>query len=426
VNVEIVAVGTELLLGQILDTNSMRIAGELARAGLGCHFQTRVGDNIDRIVAVLRAACERSDAVIICGGLGPTQDDVTREALARLLGVALYRDEEQLAVLTALFAERGREMAASNARQADVPAGAEVIPQRRGTAPGLIVQHGSTTLYALPGVPHELDEMLARAVLPDLGATARRRGETGVIASRTLRTWGISESRLSEIVAPRIEALGTEGIGVPTIAFLASGIEGIKIRITVKAVDEARAGAALTAEETELRALLGEAVFGADDVTMEAAVGELLTARGWRLGCAESLTGGLLASRLVAVPGASAWFLGSIVSYATAWKQEFLGVRDGPVIEARAAAEMASGVARRGGSEVGLATTGVAGPTPAEGQPVGTVFVGLALPGEEPAAIKLTIAGEREHVRQIATISALDHLRRRLLGLAPPARPRAS
>jgi len=268
-------------------------------------------------------------------------------------------------------------------------------------------------MYALPGVPYEMHDMMERAVLPDL---RQRSGETAVIRSRTLRTWGYSESGLAERVAGRVEALESGGLGVPTIAFLASGIEGIKVRLTVKAADEATAYEALAAEEAKLRALLGDAVFGADDETMEVAVGRLLRDRGLTLAIAESLTGGLLASRLVAVPGASEWFRGAVVAYDSSVKRSVLGIPEGPVVSIEVAAAMAEGARRVLGSDVGLATTGVAGPTEQEGRPVGTLVVGLALPGSDPEAMESRLPGDRERVRQLATISALNSLRRRLGG----------
>jgi len=417
---EVVAVGTELLLGQIVDTNSAWIGDQLALSGIYCNFPTRVGDNVSRIASALRAALSRNEAVVICGGLGPTQDDLTREAIALVMNVPLRRDDAVLQAIKALFASRrpGWTMPANNERQADVPEGASVIPQTKGTAPGLICPVGNKVMYAVPGVPSELRDMLERAVLPDLRSRA---GEASVIRSRTLRTWGLAESGLAEVVAGRVEALEAGGPGVPTIAFLASGIEGIKVRLTVKAPDEASAGRALDAEEAELRALLGETVFGLDGDTMETAVGRLLMERRWSLGVAESLTGGLIAARVVAVPGASDWFRGAVVAYDSAVKRSLLHVADGPVVTAEAAAAMADGARRALGAEVGLATTGVAGPTEQEGRPVGTVVVGLALPGTEPGAVELRLPGDREVVRQLATISALDVLRRRLRALEPPA-----
>jgi nicotinamide-nucleotide amidase len=252
-------------------------------------------------------------------------------------------------------------------------------------------------------------DMLERAVLPDL---VGRAGQRATIRSRTLRTWGLSESALAERVAPRLDAL--EASGNPTIAFLASGIEGIKVRVTAKGTGPDAAAVAadlLAAEEAELRALLGEVVFGVDDDNMEVAVGRLLVERGLTLGVAESLTGGLMASRLTAVPGASAWFRGGIVSYASDVKRTVLGVGDGPVVSEAAAAEMAAGAARVLGADVAVAVTGVAGPDQQEGQPVGTVWVGLSVAGTVTTA-HLWLPGDRERVRQMTVISALDLLRR--------------
>ncbi len=410
---EVVAVGTELLLGQVVDTNSAWIGERLALLGIDCNFQTRVGDNVARIASALHVALGRSEAVIICGGLGPTQDDLTREAIALVMNVPLRRDAAVMQTIRDRFVPRGssRTMPANNEQQADVPEGATVIPQTMGTAPGLICPVGDKVMYALPGVPYEMHDMMERAVLPDL---RRRSGQAAVIRSRTLKTWGYSESGLAELVAGRVEALEAGGPGVPTIAFLASGIEGIKLRLTVKAADDDTANKALDAEEAELRALVGEAVFGVDEETMEGAVGRLLLERGWSLGVAESLTGGLVAARVVGVPGASEWFRGAVVAYDVGVKRSVLGVADGPVVTHEAAAAMAEGARLVLGSDVGLATTGVAGPAEQEGRTVGTVVVGLAVPGSVPDAVELRLPGDRERVRQLATISALNVLRRRL------------
>ncbi|MDP8987326.1 MAG: competence/damage-inducible protein A [Actinomycetota bacterium] len=416
---EVVAVGTELLLGQVVDTNSAWIGERLARAGVDCHFQTRVGDNIERIVVALQVALGRSDAVVVCGGLGPTPDDVTRQALSVLLGVPLVRDDEVLARIRALFAERGRAMAPSNERQADVPVGATVIEQRRGTAPGLIcpVEPGGlggaasagAVVNAVPGVPREMTEMVERAVVPDLQA---RMGRRSAIVSRVLRVWGEAESALAERLAPRLQAL--DQAGNPTMAFLASGVEGLQVRITAKAEGPEAARALLDAEEAELRSLLGERVFGVDDETMESAVAALLRQRGLSLGLAESMTGGLIASRLTSVPGASAWFRGAVVSYAGEVKFDLLGVPAGPVVSEPAARAMAEGTRRVLGADVGLAVTGVAGPGDHEGVPAGTVVVGVAL-ADGSEACRLGLPGDRTTVTQLGAISSLDVLRRRLL-----------
>src|SRR3954452_20658913 len=218
---EVVAVGTELLLGQIVDTNSSHIGEQLALAGIDSHFQTKVGDNLDRIVSAFRLALDRSDAVIVCGGLGPTQDDITRDAIAQVMGVELVQDDEVLHRIEEMFRARNRTMARNNALQALVPVGARVIEQRRGTAPGLICPVGDKVLYAVPGVPHEMKVMVEQAIIPDL---QERMGERAAIVSRVLRPGGLAESTLAERIAPRLDAL--EATGNPTIAFLASGIEG--------------------------------------------------------------------------------------------------------------------------------------------------------------------------------------------------------
>ena len=234
--VEIVAVGTELLLGQIADTNSAWLGDHLASAGVTSHFHQAVGDNHERMTLAFRTALARSDGIIVCGGLGPTQDDITREAIADVMGVELVRDQKIVDVIAGFFQTRGRAMSANNERQADVPAGATIIPQRAGTAPGLICPLGNKVIYAVPGVPYEMAEMFERGILPDLRARMAAAGEESVIVSRVLRTWGASESGLAEALQGRIDALDAfDRGGSVTLAFLASGMEGIKVRITARA-----------------------------------------------------------------------------------------------------------------------------------------------------------------------------------------------
>jgi nicotinamide-nucleotide amidase len=409
---EVVAVGTELLLGQIVDTNSSWIGAQLALAGIDSHFQTKVGDNLQRIVGSIRLALERSDAVILCGGLGPTQDDITREAIAQVMGVRLMRDPEIALRIRALFASRGRHMTENNLRQADVPEGSRTIPQMPGTAPGLVCPIGDKVIYAVPGVPHEMREMVSATVLPDL---QRRAGVSAVIRSRVLRTWGQTESGLAEMLAPCIQQLDL--LGNPTIAFLASGIEGIKVRITAKTGDQQTANAILAEEEAALRTILGDFVFGVDDETMESVVLDLLRARGLTLAVAESLTGGLMGARIADLPGCGDVYRGGVVAYEAAVKFKLLGVPEGPVVTAAAAEAMAVGVRAAIGVDVGLATTGVAGPDEQEGQRVGTVFIGLAL-GDLVMSERVHLPGDRNRVRQYAVISALNVLRRTLLASA--------
>ena len=405
---EIISVGTELLLGQIVDSNSAWMGERLALAGIDSHFQTKVGDNLERIVSCIRLGLERSDAVILCGGLGPTQDDITREAIAEAMGVALARHPEIGDRIRAMFTARGRDMPENNLRQADVPEGASLIAQMPGTAPGLVCPVNDKVLYAVPGVPHEMREMLTGTVIPDL---QKRAGVTAVISSRVLRTWGHSESGLAEMLAGRIDEL--DALGNPTLAFQASGIEGIKVRITAKAASAREAQAILRDEEARLKLMLGNLIFGVDDETMESVVIHMLRERGFSLGVAESLTGGLMGARLTSVPGASDVFRGGIVCYASDVKFSLLGVPEGPVVTADAARAMAEGARRVLGADVAIATTGVAGPAEQEGQAVGTVFLGLAMDGASEAQ-QLQLPGDRQRIRQYAVISALNLLRRRL------------
>jgi nicotinamide-nucleotide amidase len=399
---EVVAVGTELLLGQIVDTNSSWIGQQLALAGIDSLYQT--------IRTALREAVERADAVIVCGGLGPTQDDITRDVIAEVMGVELRRDAVIEERIRKMFESRFRTMPTNNLRQADVPVGATVMAQQPGTAPGLVCPVGDgKVIYATPGVPYEMHEMVLGTVIPDL---QRRSGVTAVIRSRTLRTWGQSESGLAETLAPYHDEL--EESGRCTLAWLASGIEGLKLRLTAKAASAEEADEVLAREVALLQRLLGDLVFSTEDQSMEAVVLDLCRARGLTLGTAESVTGGLIASRLTAVPGASDVFRGAVVSYASEVKHEVLGVPPGPVISEEAACAMAEGACRVLGADVSVAVTGVAGPSSQEGQPVGTVWMATCV-GGEAAAVPQRLPGDRERVRQFGTIGVLNLLRQRLL-----------
>lgn len=414
---DVLAVGTELLLGQIVDTNSSWLGEQLAAHGIDSLTQVKVGDNIGRITGHLRALLEHADAVIMCGGLGPTHDDLTREAIAAVMGVELELDEVIGERIREMFESRGRQMPENNLRQAMVPQGASVIEQTRGTAPGLICPVSVTVdgerrervVYAVPGVPHEMRDMFDRAIAPDLH---RRSGQEAVIVSRVLRTWGESESGLDERLRPIIAELDERGN--PTLAFLASGWEGLKVRLTARGVDESAARAELAPFEDRIRAELGTIVFGFDDDTMESVVLGMLAERSWTLGCAESVTGGLIGARLTAVPGASKVFAGSVVSYATSVKRSMLGVEYDLVVSEEAALEMAEGARVALDVDVALAVTGVAGPDTQEGRPPGTLCVAAVWPGGSVART-LRLPGQREPMRQMSVISALDLLRRSLL-----------
>ncbi len=406
---EVLAIGTELLLGQIVDTNSSWIGEQLADAGIDSFEHRQVGDNLGRMVLALRELLDRSGAVIVCGGLGPTPDDMTRQAIADVMGVELERREDLVEWVSALFMSPGRAMPENNLRQCDVPVGAEPIPNSVGTAPGIKAPVGDKVVYAVPGVPYEMQLMISEHVLPDLLA---RSGQQGAIVSRSLKTWGTSESGLAEMIAHRVDAQTN-----PTIAFLARGIEGLVVRITAKASTPEEARALIEPEERALREILGDLVFGVDDETMETVVLDLLRKRGLTLGLAESLTGGLVASRLVSVPGTSDVLKGGVVSYMTDVKRSVLGVTAESVVSSECAAQLAAGARRVFDADVGLGVTGVAGPDEQEGQPAGTVFFGLAF-GDEPAeAVGTQLPGQREMVRQFATISLLNLLRMKLVSM---------
>ena len=406
----VVAVGTELLLGQIVDTNSSWIGEQLAANGIDSLLQVKVGDNHQRIVDVVRSALVEADAVIMCGGLGPTHDDLTREAIAEVMGVDLVMHDDIAQVIRNIFESRGRRMADNNLQQAMVPVGATVIHQTRGTAPGLMCPVGDKVIYAVPGVPHEMQDMMERAILPDLRT---RSGDTSVIASRVIRTWGESESGLNERLNPIIAQL--EDVGNPTLAFLASGWEGIKVRLTAKGADSKQAHAVLDEWQAKVLEIVGDVVFGFDTDNMETVVLNLLREQGLTLGLAESVTGGLVSGRLTSIPGASDVLRGSVVSYSSEVKFDLLDVPRGPVVSEAAAVAMAEGARRVLGADVALSLTGVAGPAEQDGQPVGTLCIAVAINGRSTVSTTLRMPGQRDQMRQMSVISSLDFLRRQIL-----------
>jgi len=388
---EVVAIGTELLLGQIVDTNSSWIGEQLALVGIDSHFQVKVGDNFERMERTIRNALERSDAVICCGGLGPTQDDITREVIAAIMGVELHRDEAVVDKIREMFESRGRVMVDNNRRQADIPEGAALIAQMPGTAPGLVCPVGDKVIYAVPGVPHEMHTMMEGTILGDL---QRRAGETAVIRSRVLRTWGNSESGLAEDLADRINHLDT--VGNPTLAFQASGMEGIKVRITAKAVDEAAAEAVIAAEEEVVRELLGDIIFGVDGQSMETVVLDMLRERGLTLAVAEGLTGGVLSARLSDMDETMATFLGGAIK--------------GTMADAQQAA---TSIRHDFGADVGLAVVAAQAD---DGHPAGTVFMPLDIRGAQHAGT-VSLPGDRARFRNYAVINVLNFLRKTLASL---------
>ena len=408
---EIVGVGTEILLGQIANSNAQWISEKLADIGVDVLHHQVVGDNVDRIADAFRLALSRSDAVIVTGGLGPTQDDVTRDGIAAALGLKLERRSEIEDFLRERFAGLGREMPAINLVQADVPEGARYILPERGTAPGLVCETADgRVLYAVAGVPAEMREMMENTILPDLV----RRGGGAAIVSRVLRVTGVPESGVAELLDD-LFAANTN----PTVAYLASAGE-VKVRLTAKAPTRGEAEDLIAPLAEEVAERLAPHVFSTGDEELEQVVGRELRARSKTVACAESLTGGGLASRLTRAPGASDYFLGSAVTYTADAKRDVLGVSQetigGPgVVSEECAREMAAGARKLFGAEVAVALTGVAGPDEHGGQPPGQVW--LALDADDAREARgFRAPGDREQVRRWAEQAALDLLRRYLQG----------
>lgn len=404
--VEILAVGTELLLGQIVNTNASEIAVRLAELGVNHMRQSVVGDNRDRMDGAITEAVARSDALIITGGIGPTRDDATRESVAAVAGVPLLFDEEYAATMRANWEARGTEFPESNLKQAYCPQGATVIKNPKGTAPGFRIKIKECWVICLPGVPAEMITMLDESVMPFL--LAESGSGPGVVTSRVLQSWGMSESKVGEV----LDDLFTASVN-PTIAYLASAGE-IKIRLTAAAPSTEAAAALIAPVETEVRARLGDHVFGADDETIERVVHNQLLAHGWTIGSAESATGGSIAQRLSMIGGASATFRGSIVAYATELKTSILGVpsnviEEHGVVSEPTAIAMAKGARQVLGTDVGVAVTGSAGPEPME-QPVGTMIVAVVTPTREHVQT-FRMPGDRERIRAYTSTAALHMVR---------------
>ena len=407
---EIVGVGTEILLGQIANTNAQYMSQRLAEIGVDVLNHQVVGDNVGRIAEAIRLALSRADVVILTGGLGPTGDDITREGIAEAFGVRLERHEAIERHLRAKYERLGREMPESNLIQADVPDGGRYILPDRGTAPGIVMESDGKRLYAVPGVPAEMREMFDGVILPELRQMA---GPAG-ITSRVLKLVGVPEARVGELLDDLFRELTN-----PTVAYLAS-VGEVRVRLTAKAASEEEARALIRPVEAEVRDRLGVAVFGADDDELEAVVGELLHERGLSVACAESLTGGGLTERIVHVPESSRYFAGGVVAYSEEAKREVLGVSkealEGPgMVSEECAREMARGASRMFGSDVGVSTTGVAGPEPLDGHPPGEVWIAVKMPDVEEAR-HLRAPGDRDQVRRWTEQAALDLLRRMLLG----------
>jgi nicotinamide-nucleotide amidase len=410
VRAEILGVGTEILLGQIANTNAQWMSQRLAEIGVDVLHHQVVGDNVPRIAEALALAASRADVVLVTGGLGPTGDDVTREAVAAAAGVGLVRTPEIEEYLREKFRRMQRVMPESNLVQADVPEGARYLLPERGTAPGLVLElAGGTRVYAVPGVPAEMREMMEGTILPELRSIA---GPAGIV-SRVLKVVGIPEASVGELLDDLFRSSSN-----PTVAYLASAGE-VRVRLTAKASSLEEASVLIEPVERQVRERLGDRVFGTDDEELEEVLGRLLLERGLSVAVAESVTGGGLTSRIVHVPDSSRYFLGGIVAYSAEAKAELLGVSketlEGPgMVSEACAVEMARGVRAAFGADIGVATTGVAGPEPLEGHPPGEVWVAVSGSGREETG-RFVAPGDRDQVRRWAEQTALDLARRALL-----------
>ena len=409
---EIVAIGSEMLLGELVDTNSAWISQRLAALGVGIYRHTTVGDNNDRIVTAIKEAAARSDLVLTTGGLGPTSDDLTNECLALVAGRKMVEYPEARKHVDEMFRRFGRKPTPSNYKQVLFPEGSELIPNPRGTAMGALLEIDDALVATFPGVPMEMKGMFEETVEPLIKSRSQ-----GSIVSRTLWFTGIGESDLAERVQDFLDASD------PTVAPLA-GQGKVRLRVTTRAATPEDAEKKIEPVAEEILFRLGEFYFGEDDETLESSVGQLLKDRGATLALAESCTGGLLAKRLTDAPGSSAYFTEGLVTYSNEAKERLLGVTHDTLMEYGAvseavAKEMAEGARKISGSDYGLSVTGVAGPGGGtEEKPVGLVWLGLA-DADGTIAVDLDLsawAASREAIRERSANRALDLLRLRLGG----------
>ncbi len=409
----ICTIGDEILIGQVVDTNSSRLATALEEAGVHVTRMVTVGDDRQEIAGTLRQELSRNKLVITTGGLGPTKDDITKSVLAELsLSTGYVEHPGQLEVIRNILSGRGLDILPSNRAQALVPDKAEVLVNRLGTAPVMVFRNlgAGSTLYALPGVPHE-----AVGAIPALLEDIRAHQKLTHICHRNVMVYGMAESALSEYIAPWEEALPEE----MHLAYLPNPLTGIRLRLSIYGGDPALQQARISEQVSRLKALLGQRVYADGDSTLEETLGRILQAHGLTVSAAESCTGGEIAHLLTSVPGSSGYFLGSVTSYAVSVKEKVLGVpartiREHGVVSSAVAAAMAEGVRRLTGSDYAVATTGLAGPSGDESNPVGTVWIGAAGP-QGTQTVRYQFKNDRIRNIERFAASALDFLRRFVL-----------
>lgn len=408
---EILAVGTEILLGDIVNTNSHYISQRLADLGISVYYQTVVGDNEERLYDAYKLAFERADIVIATGGLGPTKDDLTKEIGAKYFDKELVLHEESLDYIKNFFDRLNRPMSEGNRKQAIFPEGSIILANPNGTAPGCIIEENNKILIMMPGPPKEMAPMFEESVVPYL-----QKFSDGVLVSKVLRVLGLGESAMAERVYDIIDNNTN-----PTVAPYAKDNEAI-LRITAKGKTKEEAEKLILPIEQEIRKRIGDDIYAEGETTIDTVVGEMLVNRNLTIATAESCTGGLLAGTLVNYPGISSVFMEGAVTYSNEAKMKRLGVKEetleryGAVSE-EIAREMAIGIARAASTDIGVSVTGVAGPGGGtEEKPVGLVYVGLYIKGEVKVK-KLRMFGDRQKIRNRTVVSALDWLRRELLNM---------
>lgn len=409
-NAEIIAVGSELLLGQITNTNAKFVSSRLAEIGIDVHYQTVVGDNPNRLAEAISIARKRADLLIFSGGLGPTKDDLTKETIAGQLGCGLEMNEQALHTIQQYFQRTGREMTDNNKKQALVLEGADVLPNRNGMAPGMALKKDSNYFILLPGPPHELEPMFEEEAIPYL---LKALGKNEMIVSKVLKFHGIGEAeleyRIQDILAKQSN---------PTVAPLASP-GAVTLRLTAKAESEEQANRLILPVEQEIRSLVGEFIYGVDDDTLSSKATELLLQNDWSIAAAESLTAGQFMAELASEPGIGNSLKGGVVVYSEQTKIEQLNILPSllefhGIVSAECAEALAESVKERFDTTIGVGLTGAAGPEPHDGEPAGTIWIGIAADGMETASYKLQLSGSRNSNRSRTVQFALYYLIKKL------------
>ncbi|MCX7715010.1 MAG: competence/damage-inducible protein A [Clostridia bacterium] len=408
-NAEIISVGTELLLGEILNTDAQFLARELSEIGIGVYHQTVVGDNYNRLKAAVETALSRCDIVIASGGLGPTPDDITKEVLAECMGEKLVLDQESLESIRTFFKKIGREMVKMNEKQAYMPEHCIILKNHHGTAPGCIIEKNGKVVIMLPGPPSELKPMYIESVKPYL-----QKKSDVLLYSKVLQIFGIGESAVAEKLKDMMENMKN-----PTLAPYAKDV-GVRLRITAMCKDKEEGEAMIAPIEEEIRTLLGDAVYGIGEQTLAEVVVDAIKSKGLVISAAESCTGGMFAQMITDIAGASSILNESIVTYSNEAKIKYLGVKESTLkkfgaVSEQTAREMAEGICRQSGADIGVGITGIAGPDGgSEEKPVGLVYAGICM-GGKTIVKKLMLSGNRAKIRYGACLNAFDMIRHEML-----------